>query len=78
MFSKCDSAAMTCSLVFSAGEMVAGLAMATVGSWRDSLSIAAFVFSMTAHVILLVDNKLLLVNNIIQKTTNILQIEWTE
>ena len=63
---------MTCSLVFSAGEMVAGLAMATVGRWRESLSLAAFVFSITAHVILLVDNKLLLVNKIIQKTENIL------
>ena len=63
MFSKCNSAALTCSLVFSAGEMVAGLAMATVGRWRDSLSLVAFVFSIAAHVTLLVDNKLeLLVN----------------
>ena len=30
MFRKCESAAMTCSLVFSAGEMVAGLAMAAL------------------------------------------------
>ena len=67
---------MTCSLVFSAGEMVAGLAMATVGRWRDSLSLAAFIFSMAAHVTLLVDNKLLMVNKIIQKTKNILT-EWT-